>query len=96
MFVIPIAEDQDSGRNKYELFELACLQKTKWPEGKKLDCRFGEAYFKAVLLDPENNFTVRAGLQPLTDARKDCTNMGVASGFSRDSVQRPMNSKVCQ
>lgn len=96
LFIIHITEDQDSSKNKYKLFELACSQKTKWPEGKKLDCRFGKAYFKAVLLNLENHFTINAGLQRLMDAHKDCTMMGVASGFSRDSMQWPMNSKVCQ
>lgn len=32
--------------------------------------------------------------QPITDARKDSSIMGIASGLGRDFVQQPMNSKV--
>ncbi len=89
------AEALASSRTKYQLYEFACSQKTKWPQDKKLDHHFSEAYFKDVLLDPKNHFTmVAVGAQPITDARKDCTTMGVAPGSGKDSVQRLMNSKV--
>ncbi len=81
MFIFSITEASDSGKSKYELFELACSQKTKWPENKRLDRRFGKAYFRNVLVDPENHFTVTAGLQPGTE--------GTGSGG-----ELPIDSKV--
>ncbi|PBK88631.1 hypothetical protein ARMGADRAFT_1033965 [Armillaria gallica] len=77
------------GKNKYQLYELACSQKTKWPQDKKLDRRFGDAYFRDMLLDLKNYFTV-VGPQSIANARRDCTTTGVAPGLDRDL---PMNSK---